>query len=113
MTIYKCMNDLIGKKLMCRDLIIFDDGKIRIEGKISNTHLSCNHYANSTPFKMIGLTTRPEILKFCSKYYGYTVKHGTWPSCNYNDYPALQRMIMAIYGILEKNFSWRNRYDKT
>lgn len=53
---------------------------------------------NDGIFNKLGLNK----YEFCSKYYGYEVKVGSWPVFNVDDYKAATRVVKALFEIIEE-----------
>lgn len=117
MTEYKNKYDLYGKTLQKSDIIKFTKGKLIVTMEVSSSYLRCINVSdngnrnNFRPLKMVGLKTIEQRNVFCSKYYGYPIIQGDWPEYRENDMEAITKTVMAIYDILNGEFSWRKKYE--
>lgn len=96
MATYRCLADLHGKTLEYGDTVIFKD----ITYTVLEEFLCCSSY-NDKIFQDL------EISKFdiAKQAYGYYPFSGDWPECKKDDYPALTRLVVKLYEIIEEKTS--------
>lgn len=98
---FKSYDELLGYTLMYGDEVSFINSKKKITEyyKVVSAHImNTTHFHNNDMiFKLLKLDGR----KFCTTHYGYQAGSGICPECKSNDFPALTRMVLALFAKLE------------
>lgn len=71
-------------------------GHDALEYLTADTYMGHDEGSNADIFYQLGMT-EDEKYRFCSGHYGYGSNGGSWPSCFTEDYPALTRVVNAIF----------------
>lgn len=95
MATYRCLKDLLGKTLEFEDVVILKDIKYIVLSKYLQEESRSD---NSRIFKILSI---PSKEKFATNAYGYAHDYGDWPECKKDDYPALTRLVVELYKIIE------------
>jgi len=70
---------------------------------VSNRTLYPEGGDNDRIFTMLGMDWRAKV-KFAMDAYGYENESGgDWPCCNHGDFPALTRLVLALYDFIQPN----------
>lgn len=95
MAIYKSFNRLNGKTLKFEDTVVFGPDLIYEvrEGFLYNTGTG----ENTAVFKKLGADKQTLAVEA----YGYVPGTGYWPDSNMQDYEALTRLCLVLFGFLE------------
>lgn len=96
MATYRCLADLHGKTLEYGDTVIFKD----ITYTVQEEFLSCSGY-NDKIFRDLEIS-KSDIAEQAYGYYSFS---GDWPECKKDDYPALTRLVVKLYEIIEEKTS--------
>lgn len=98
--------DLETKSLELNDRVVFEVHGLRIMYRTKEKWFDVietipNIIASESEiFKILNIENH---IDFCSTFYGYPAKEvsiNTWPDCNAFDYPALTRVIIALFDIV-------------
>jgi hypothetical protein len=93
------------KTLKYGDTVIFTYKRATYRYSVAPDHLSTPHDSNRQIFKdVLGTESYQKIEKFAAGAYGYsdTVNQGAWPCSRDGDYPALTRLVRAIFARCRK-----------
>jgi hypothetical protein len=93
-----CLNDLLTREIINGDDIIFNVGEQPVKGTVYDRYINFTVVNNDYIFNILNIE---EPYKFCEKYYGYQPNKGCWPECHSEDFQALQRLLIAIFEIIE------------
>ena len=93
MATYRCLADLQGKTLEYEDTVILND----IEYTVQKSFLANYGDDNGKIFQNLKIS-KSDIAK---QAYGYSSRGGDWPECKKDDYPALTRLVVELYRIIE------------
>lgn len=81
------------------DEVIFQVNGKALKYRVSVNHLFCTNDHNDAIFRELGLNEDA----FCERHYGYPSDGtGIWPYCEAKDFPALTRVVKALYDEIEK-----------
>ena len=101
MATYRCLADLQGKTLEYRDNVVLKG----ISYIVHNSYLNCSRYFNDKIFQDLKIP-KTEIAE---QEYGYPPlsanDYPSWPECKEDDYPALTRLVVKLYEIIEEKTS--------
>jgi len=83
------------------DTVIFTVGAETLTYTVRSNYLSISG-DNDKIFILLGLDKN----SFCVKHYGYDLpRAGVWPESKDEDYPALTRVVNALYNVINKTYS--------
>jgi hypothetical protein len=92
---YKDFNSLKGKTLQYGDSVVFFSN---IVYSVRTYYLTLvGGFNNSKIFKKLGI----DEYKLATECYGYIPNSGEWPECRGEDYPALTRLVLGLFKIIE------------
>lgn len=97
MATYSNSAELLGKTLTHGDTVVLKDLKYKVNYCFLYLESLSNN--NNKIFDELNLDKK----EFCAKHYGYESGTGNWPLCKDYDYPALTRVVMALFEIIEKD----------
>lgn len=98
MATYKSFDQLNGKTLQRKDIVIFGDD---IRYVVASSFLHSAMVANDMIFRVISKTNEPFIEALASAAYGYRPKGGCWPQSSHEDWEALTRLVLVLYAFYE------------
>ena len=92
--IYRTLEELGNNILSLNDTVYF-----YINGKQLKYYVKPDHLANALKYNNEEIFSILDIKKedFCKSYYGYNPYGGDWPTCRYDDFTALTRVVKALY----------------
>lgn len=71
------------------DIVYFSVGDHTLAYRVNSTHLCCQDSSNSIIFEELGL----DKYTVCTQCYGYDAGYGSFPTCQYEDFAALTRVV--------------------
>lgn len=99
MATYRNLQELGSNVLKKEDIIYFTIIKYRVCDNFLMYEGGVTGKDNDEIFNYLSL----DKYDFCTKHYGYKTNSGIWPASKEDDYPALTRVVKALFEIIEKD----------
>lgn len=86
------------------DMVYFRVGDHTLAYRVTSTHLTCDYDSNNIIFEELEL----DKYAVCTQCYGYDAGYGSFPTCQYEDFEALTRLIDYLQ---QKCMEYNAKYD--